>query len=146
MAPPPSLPPPSLLPISSDLTTKETKVPPPSSVTPRSSPVPSPRKATPSLCTEETPSSVTSLSPLPLSLRKVSPEENRASGIDCRTHTWRRVPSMGVARASPAAAVVDGKIYVVGGCDVYDESLSWGEVFDPKTQAWESLPLPWPRQ
>lgn len=54
----------------------------------------------------------------------------------------RRVPSMGVARASPAAAVVDGKIYVVGGCDVYDESLSWGEVFDPKTQAWESLPLP----
>ncbi|KAF3596453.1 hypothetical protein DY000_02027916 [Brassica cretica] len=29
------------------------------------------------------------------------------SRLDCRTHTWRRVPSMGVGRASPAAAVVD---------------------------------------
>ncbi|ESQ32344.1 hypothetical protein EUTSA_v10004132mg [Eutrema salsugineum] len=60
--------------------------------------------------------------------------------LDCRTHTWRHIPSMGVARAYPAAAVVEGKIYVVGGCKFKDYSLSWGEVFDPKTQTWGSLP------
>uniref|UniRef100_A0A1J3I9H2 Putative F-box/kelch-repeat protein n=1 Tax=Noccaea caerulescens TaxID=107243 RepID=A0A1J3I9H2_NOCCA len=60
--------------------------------------------------------------------------------LDCRTHRWRHVPSMGVARASAAAAVVDGKIYVLGGCRFDDESLSWGEVFDTRTQTWESLP------
>lgn len=54
--------------------------------------------------------------------------------LDCGTHTWRHAPSMGVARACAAAAVIDGKIYVVGGCQVNKYSLSWGEVFEPKTQ------------
>ncbi|CAN6917588.1 unnamed protein product [Brassica oleracea] len=33
--------------------------------------------------------------------------------LDCRTHTWRQVTSMKVARCNPAAGVVDGKIYVL---------------------------------
>lgn len=57
----------------------------------------------------------------------------RTSGVllfDCRSHKWHQVTSMRVARVSAEARVVDGKIYVLGGCkekNYYD----WGEVFEP---------------
>ncbi|CAH8359773.1 unnamed protein product [Eruca vesicaria subsp. sativa] len=59
--------------------------------------------------------------------------------LDCRSHTWHCVPSMSVPRSFSAAGVVDGKIYVIGGCRTIDLSLCYGEVFDPKTQTWETL-------
>ncbi|KAL1190394.1 putative F-box/kelch-repeat protein [Cardamine amara subsp. amara] len=61
--------------------------------------------------------------------------------LDCRTHTWHYAPSMAVPRAAPAVGVIGGKIYVFGGCwgDKVD-SLDWAEVFDPKTQTWDTLP------
>ncbi|CDY42651.1 BnaC01g00630D [Brassica napus] len=52
---------------------------------------------------------------------------------------WRKAPSLTVARSNPGACVLDGKIYVVGGCTAND---CWGEVFDTKTQTWEPLPDP----
>ncbi|KAL1190362.1 F-box/kelch-repeat protein SKIP6 [Cardamine amara subsp. amara] len=61
--------------------------------------------------------------------------------LDCRNHTWRQIPSMSVARAYAAAGVVGGKIYVFGGCFAWrkDYPSSWGEVFDPNTQTWDTL-------
>ena len=71
--------------------------------------------------------------------------EQRTSDVwrlDCRTHVWHPVPSMGAARAYGAAGVVDGKIYVFGGCDVHG---NYGEVFDRETQTWNPLP-PMPKR
>ncbi|KAF2559622.1 hypothetical protein F2Q68_00013055 [Brassica cretica] len=42
-----------------------------------------------------------------------------------------------------AAGVVDGKIYILGGCD-HRKSSKWGEVFDPEKQTWDALPMPPP--
>ncbi|ESQ46287.1 hypothetical protein EUTSA_v10000490mg [Eutrema salsugineum] len=61
---------------------------------------------------------------------------SRVSFLDCRTHTWSQVPSMGVARTEAKAGVLDGKIYVMGGCccDDYEDPLNVAEVFNPKMQ------------
>ncbi|WZZ41532.1 hypothetical protein YC2023_037791 [Brassica napus] len=48
---------------------------------------------------------------------------------------------MTVARDNAIAGILDGKIYVVGGFSIY-ESKNWAEVYDTKTQTWESLPDP----
>ncbi|CAA7020556.1 unnamed protein product [Microthlaspi erraticum] len=56
----------------------------------------------------------------------------------------REAPRMMMARREPALmCVLDGKIYVMGGCRA-DESTHWGEVFDVETQTWEPLPDPGP--
>ncbi|RID60732.1 hypothetical protein BRARA_F03862 [Brassica rapa] len=63
---------------------------------------------------------------------------SRVSFLDCRSDTWRMAPPMRVARNYPTASVLDGKIYVAGGCEDCD-SLNCIEVFDPNTQSWESV-------
>ncbi|CAH8329369.1 unnamed protein product [Eruca vesicaria subsp. sativa] len=62
--------------------------------------------------------------------------------LDCRSHTQRRGPKMKVARQRAKACVLDGRIYVMGGCS---EKECWGEVFDVKSQTWKKeLLLPSP--
>ncbi|KAJ4885188.1 putative F-box/kelch-repeat protein [Raphanus sativus] len=64
--------------------------------------------------------------------------------LDCRTHTWRQAPSMGLARnANSTATLFDGKIYVAGGCDEdYVSKPNWIEAFDLETQTWAPVTNP----
>ncbi|KAL0726719.1 hypothetical protein Bca4012_022812 [Brassica carinata] len=64
--------------------------------------------------------------------------------LDCRSHTWRDGPNMTVARDDAYTALLDGKIYVMGGCDIDSYSTNWIEVFDVRTQSWTALPGPGP--
>ncbi|KAI8005346.1 F-box/kelch-repeat protein [Camellia lanceoleosa] len=62
---------------------------------------------------------------------------------------WKNLISglMNVGRYSPAAVVLGGKLYVMGGNHVKivpkgTENDTWAEVFDPKTKKWSFLPKP----
>ncbi|CAL9238275.1 unnamed protein product, partial [Arabidopsis halleri] len=72
----------------------------------------------------------------------------------CYSYVPSRIVSVGsemygISRSSapssnmwkPRVGILNGKIYALGGCGA-DESVNWGEVFDPKTQTWELLPDP----
>nr|XP_011459681.1 PREDICTED: F-box/kelch-repeat protein SKIP6-like [Fragaria vesca subsp. vesca] len=63
--------------------------------------------------------------------------------LDCRFHTWRSGPPMLVACEFAAAKVVDGRVYVIGGC-VRDSwtGRSVGLRFDPSTGCWEAVANP----
>ncbi|CAH8302971.1 unnamed protein product [Eruca vesicaria subsp. sativa] len=62
--------------------------------------------------------------------------------FDCRSHTWRDAPNMTVARKNARTALLDEKIYVMGGCDIDEYYANWIEVFDLKNQSWTAFPGP----
>ena len=59
-------------------------------------------------------------------------------------NSWKRVSDMPTPRSNAGAAVVDGKIYVIGGLAATDRRmestkiLKVVEVYDPQTDTWES--------
>jgi Kelch motif/Galactose oxidase, central domain len=59
---------------------------------------------------------------------------------DIATGRWTKGPPLPTPRHHASAAVVDGKLYVVGGRLRSDASLRAFERFDPKTNEWERLP------
>ncbi|ESQ53182.1 hypothetical protein EUTSA_v10027175mg [Eutrema salsugineum] len=65
---------------------------------------------------------------------------SNVSVLDCRFHTCHVLPSMRVARGCAATGVIDGKVYVIGGCKA--RSVDWIEMFDLEKKTWESVPGP----
>jgi N-acetylneuraminic acid mutarotase len=63
--------------------------------------------------------------------------------FDPETYAVSAGPAAPSARNSAAGAVIDGKLYVVGGRVVGEENKTANEIFDPATQSWETLaPMP----
>jgi N-acetylneuraminic acid mutarotase len=81
---------------------------------------------------------------------------NNSWEYDPAKDTWKALAPMPTARGSAAAAVVGGKIYVIGGASVHPgakivsltpagphRSLTTNEMYDPATDKWESRsPMP----
>eukprot|EP00966_Prymnesium_polylepis_P220488 5100179-Prymnesium_polylepis.1 len=59
--------------------------------------------------------------------------------FDPDTQTWGLMPPMPAARSSCSAAVVNGKLYVIGGKGHFT-AIAKTERFDPATSAWETMP------
>ncbi|CAH8260149.1 unnamed protein product [Arabidopsis lyrata] len=63
--------------------------------------------------------------------------------LDCRSHTWRQAPSLPVELFTVSVGLIDGKkIYAAGFFDANSEDKNSLSVFDPKTQAWDPVPIP----
>ncbi|KAL8477705.1 hypothetical protein ACS0TY_029848 [Phlomoides rotata] len=62
--------------------------------------------------------------------------------FDCRINRWESGSKMRAAREFSAAGELNGKIYVMGGCNVdnWTRSINWAEVFDPETGSWDPIP------
>lgn len=78
-------------------------------------------------------------------------DTRRAEALDVRTGRWERVADAPTARNSAAAAVIDDKIYVVGGRQMIKGAdgrqrpvnVATLEVYDPATDRWETrAPMP----
>ncbi|KAL0728801.1 hypothetical protein Bca4012_024894 [Brassica carinata] len=66
------------------------------------------------------------------------PHTSGVSILDCKSHTWRKAPSMPVELESLSASVLDREIYVLG--RRYHRDGYWKnsfEVFNTNTQTWD---------
>jgi N-acetylneuraminic acid mutarotase len=78
-------------------------------------------------------------------------DTSKAEVLDVRSGQWQRIADAPTARNSAAAAVIDNKIYVVGGRRMVTQpnggqrpvNVAMLEVYDPATGRWETkAPLP----
>lgn len=56
--------------------------------------------------------------------------------FDSLTNTWLTFDKMLSARAEHISAVVDGKIYIIGGTDQFRSTSNKNEMYDPSTKTW----------
>ena len=73
---------------------------------------------------------------------RAQPLPGRLSSVkryDPALDAWEAVAPMAMARHAPAVAVLDGKLYAVGGCDNGFNALSSVERYDPALNAWEAV-------
>lgn len=69
------------------------------------------------------------------------------SSIDTVEDSWTPKASMPTARSGLSAAVLDGKIYAMGGYDSHQELSSSNEMYDPIADNWTKLaPIPTARR
>ncbi|CAH8339887.1 unnamed protein product [Eruca vesicaria subsp. sativa] len=69
-------------------------------------------------------------------------DKTGVSILDCKTHRWRKAPSMPVEVESISARVLDQKIYVLGR-RYHNQDGSWKsllQVFNTSTQTWDDIP------
>ena len=64
---------------------------------------------------------------------------NLVERYDLAAKSWEAVAPMGTARFAPAAAVLEDKLYAVGGYNDDESILSSVERYDPATNAWEAV-------
>lgn len=69
-----------------------------------------------------------------------TPCSNTMAIFDFATSTWSTGAAMSTVRCSPAAAVVNGRIYVAGGWDGASAFHATVESYDPLTNSWRSEP------
>lgn len=76
-------------------------------------------------------------------------DEHPGDGVlvfDTLSRRWGELPAMHVPRTDAAAAIHNGKLYVIGGSDRFGRALSYGEAYDPASKTWTTIPpLPTPR-
>ena len=71
------------------------------------------------------------------------PVVNSLEVYDPAADTWSVKPPMPTARAYPGAGVIDGKLYVFGGQDIFNTTLAVLEVFNPENNSWATkTPMP----
>lgn len=73
-------------------------------------------------------------------------DTSRGEVLDVRSGRWERIPDAPTARNSAAAAIIDNKIYVVGGRQMVRQAdgrqrpvnVAMLEVYDPATSRWKT--------
>lgn len=63
--------------------------------------------------------------------------------VSVKTRTWDAMPDMHEIRVAATAVVMQGCLYVIGGCH-YKHPLHSGEIWDPRRQEWILEPELWP--
>lgn len=65
---------------------------------------------------------------------------NSAERYDARLGKWEPLPSMETPRQKCSGVFMEGKFYVIGGKDIDHNPLTSGEVYDPVTKTWKTIP------